>query len=530
MRSVMTNQFDQVPQADIPRSSFNLSHGIKTTFDADYLVPIGVWDVIPGDTWNVSTSHFIRLTPTATKHPLLDNVSVTLHYFYVPYRLLWQNFEKFMGAQDDPGDSIDFTIPIVSRSDLAGSGEYSLWDYFGLPIDIVPDDFEVTALPFRAYSKIFDDWYRDENLQDSQQIDMGDGPDTLTATPSGSGNVQAFPLKRGKRFDYFTGALPFPQKGTAVSIPLGTSAPVVGIGAESTLLSIANDTTGDNRILDLTNTHVSWDTASGTGDSLYTDLTSATNATINDLRLAFQTQRLLERDARSGTRYVETLKAHWGVTSPDFRLQRAEYLGGGSSPVNVSPLAQTSAQPTPAADDTLGQMAGIGTSQGTHGFTKSFVEHGIIIALANAHGDITYSQGIDRYWTKQTRYEMMYPTLTGIGEQAILNKEIYAQGTSADEDVFGYIPRYEEFRFLNSKVTGLFRPDAAGTLKSWTLTEEFASLPTLGASFIEANLEPQLDDVIAIPSEPQFIADFYHKIKAARPLPTYGVPGNIDRL
>ena len=524
MRSVMTNQFDQVPQADIPRSSFNLSHGIKTTFDADYLVPIGVWDVIPGDTWNVSTSHFIRLTPTATKHPLLDNLSVTLHYFFVPYRLVWENFEKFMGSQDDPGDSIDFTIPTTGASSTPVS-EQTVADYMGIPLGANLDTTRVNSLPFRSYRLIWNDWYRDENLQDSITVITNDGPDG-----NGSGGYLDAPLKRGKRFDYFTGALPFPQKGTAVSIPLGTTAPVVGIGAESTLLSIANDTTGDNRILDLTNTHVSWDTASGTGDSLYTDLTSATNATINDLRLAFQTQRLLERDARSGTRYVETLKAHWGVTSPDFRLQRPEYLGGGTSPVNVSPLAQTSAQPTPATDDTLGQMAGIGTSQGTHGFTKSFVEHGVIIALANAHGDITYSQGIDRYWNKSTRYEMMYPTLTGIGEQAILNKEIYVQGTSADEDVFGYIPRYEEFRFLNSKITGLFRPDASGTLKSWTVTEEFASLPTLGASFIEANLEPQLDDVIAIPSEPQFIADFYHKIKAARPLPTYGVPGNIDRL
>jgi len=521
MRSVMTNQFNQVPQAEIPRSSFNLSHGMKTTFDADDLIPIGVWDVIPGDTWNVQTSHFIRLTPTATQHPLLDNLEITLHYFYVPYRLIWDNFEKFMGAQDDPGDSIDFTIP--QNPSPGGSGHVlgSLGDYFGIPTGVITD---VSALPFRAYNLIFNDWYRDENLQDSLTVQTGNGPDT-------PGNYLI--RKRGKRFDYFTGALPFPQKGTAVSIPLGTTAPIFTdqTGASARFLSVQTSDGVERLINNPSGTNVQ--TATGTaspGQALEADLSSATAATINDLRLAFQTQRLLERDARSGTRYVETLQAHWGVTSPDFRLQRPEYLGGGSSPVNISPIAQQSASTTPAADDTLGQMAGIGTSQGSTGFTKSFVEHGVILCLANAHGDITYSQGLDRYWSKQTRYEMMYPVLTGIGEQAILNKEIYLQNTSADDDVFGYIPRYEEFRFLNSKVTGLFRPSAAGTLASWTLSEEFGSLPTLGASFIEANLSPQLDRAIAIPSEPQFIADFYHKIKAARPLPAYGVPGNLDRL
>lgn len=527
MRSVMTNQFDQVPQANIPRSSFDLSHGHKTTFDADWLIPVGgPWDVIPGDTWNVETSHFVRLTPTATQHPLMDNLKLTIHYFFVPYRLVWDNFEKFMGAQDDPGDSIDFTIPARNVTSIAAN---SLSDYLGIPPG-VSGTLTASDLPYRAYNLIYKDWYRDENLQNSPVVDTGDSTTTISNYPL---------RKRGKRFDYFTGALPFPQKGTAVDIPLGTQAPVNYLenGSSGTIMYVQDSAGGPTKVrnLNAATSSLQLGTQGDTGTAgievnLFADLSEATSATINDLRLAFQTQRLLERDARSGTRYVETLKAHWGVTSPDFRLQRPEYLGGFNSDLNVTPIHQQSASTAPAADDTLGQMAGVGTSAGTGGFTKSFVEHGVILGLASVSGDITYAQGLDRYWQKRTRYEMMYPVLTGIGEQAILNREIYAQGTSADDEVFGYIPRYEEFRFQNSRVSGLFRPQNPTTLASWTLTEEYSSLPTLGNTWIQSNMIPQIDRAIAIPSEPQFIADFYHKIKAARPLPTYGVPGNLDRL
>jgi len=528
------HQFSQVPRADIPRSSFNLSHGLKTTFDADYLVPVEVIDIIPGDTINLQMNFFARLaTPL---HPILDNMYLESFFFFVPYRLLWTNFEKFHGAQDDPGASTDFTIPTVASGVTTFSGTGSLWDYFGLPAGLTPNDHEVSALPFRAYSKIFNDWFRDENLQDSQNENVGDGPDALNTANTGTYQQSAM-LKRGKRHDYFTSCLPWPQKSTnAVSLPLGSTAPVV-----TTDTDIDVDVPGfANQPIQATNASglLFASTPTSTGniqfgssfDSLEADLSSATAATINDLRLAFQTQRLLERDARSGTRYVETLKAHWGVTSPDFRLQRPEFLGGGSSPINVTPVAQTSGQPTPAADDKLGNLAGFGTVSGKHSFTQSFVEHGVVIGLVNVRGDITYSQGIDRYWEKSTRYDFYYPVLSNIGEQSVLNKEIWADGSANDDAVFGYQERYAEYRYMQSKLTGLMRPDASGTLAAWHLSEDFATLPTLGDTFIQSNLGTPLDRAIAISTEPHLIADFFFDIKAARPLPLYGVPGSIDHF
>ncbi len=265
--------------------------------------------------------------------------------------------------------------------------------------------------------------------------------------------------------------------------------------------------------------------------NIFADLTGATASTVNDIRLAFATQHVLERDARAGTRYVESLQARWGVTSPDFRLQRAEYLGGGSTPVNITPVSQQSAQTTPVENDKLGHLAGYGTAAGNHSWTKSFVEHGVIIIIGNLRGDISYSQGIDRYWSKQTRYEFVYPELANIGEQSVLQGEIWNDvATASNNDiVFGYQGRYDEHRFLNSKITGILRPDAASTLAAWHLSEDFATAPTLGNTFIAANTKVPLDRAIAIPTEPHMIADFYHHIRAARPLPTFGVPG-LTRL
>ncbi len=528
------HQFSQVPRADIPRSSFNLSHGLKTTFDADFLIPILCQDIIPGDTWNVQCNFFMRLaTPL---HPILDNMYAETFFFFVPYRLLWVNFERFHGAQDDPGASIDFTIPQQTRGAAFTAG--TLQDYMGIPPGDGTPSF--SALPFRAYNKIYDDWFRDENLQNSVDFDTDNGPDAY----DGSNYVL---LKRGKRFDYFTSSLPAPQKGTAVSMPLGTQAPITGLGVtvgeDFSITSQAvteTDGTGGTTtrtysfagLIDPTGDGMFFDVSAATDGvpKIYADLTNATAATINDIRLAFQTQRLLERDARSGTRYVETLKAHWGVTSPDFRLQRAEFLGGGSSPVNVSPISQQSAQTTPVEGDHLGKLAAIGTVSGTHSFSKSFVEHGVVIGLVNVRGDITYSQGYDRMWQKTTRYDFFYPVLSQIGEQAVLNQEIWSDGSANDILVFGYQERYAEYRHINSKLSGLMRPDASGTLASWHLSEDFATLPTLGATFITANTGIPLDRAVAVSSEPHFIADFFFNIKAARPMPTYGVPGNLDRL
>ncbi len=529
------HQFSQTPSVNIPRSTFNLSHAHKTTFDADYLVPVcQPIDVIPGSTFNFKTSFFMRLaTPL---EPILDNLHFSTFAFFVPYRTIWVNHEKFHGAQDDPGDSISFTIPVMAHVNGTGTGTGSLWDYFGLPVNAVPDDLPVSALPFRAYNKIFNDWFRSATLQDSIVVDTDNGTDDIHSTLN---NLQ----KRGKRFDYFTSALPAPQRGTAVSLPLGSLAPVIpsvvsrnayaaGVPSFDTanLTDVDIEATITTGVLDV-GAPTSGDTLTWHDPNLDADLANATAANVNDIRLAFATQHILERDARSGTRYVESLKARWGVVSPDFRLQRAEYLGGGSSIVNITPVQQQSAQPTPAADDKLGNLAAYGTASGTHSWSKSFVEHGVIIILGNLRADLTYSQGTDRYWSKSTRYDFVYPEMANIGEQAIVQGEIWHDSaTPANDDiVFGYTGRYDEHRFLNSKLTGLMRPDASGTLASWHLSEDFATAPTLGPTFIESSTSVPLDRAIAIPSEPHMIADFYHQIKAALPLPTNGVPG-LTRL
>ena len=539
------HNFSQTPSVSIPRSTFNLSHGHKTAFDADDLVPIcQPIDVIPGSTFNFRTSFFMRLaTPL---EPIIDNLHFDTFAFFVPYRTIWINHERFHGAQDDPGDSISFTILLASGSAASGRTHLaSLWDFFGLPPLAIPDDVPVSALPWRAYTKIYNDWFRSATLQDTWLENTGNGPDDI-GDVNAAGRIRANVFPRGKRFDYFTGCLPAPQRGTAVSLPLGTTAPVVddltqvkwsgtsgGAGVAATILGSPYELIAAG------------EGAAGLyfGDNtgLQADLSAALAPDVNDIRLAFATQHILERDARAGTRYVESLKARWGVTSPDFRLQRAEYLGGGSTRIQINPVEQNTASTTPttpAAQDKLGNLAGIGTANGTHSWSKSFVEHGVIIILGNLRGDITYSQGVDRYWSKSTRYDFVYPELANIGEQAVLNSEIWITGTgtpATDDLVFGYTGRYDEHRFLSSKLTNIMRPATSGgvttigTLSSWHLSEDFASLPALGASFIEANTKIPLDRAIAIPTEPHMIADFYHNIKAAISLPTYGVPG-LTRL
>jgi len=516
--TVMSHKFSQVPKAEIPRSTFDRSHGHKTTFDAGYLVPFLVDEALPGDTFNVNLTGFARLaTPI---FPIMDNMFMDTQYFSVPIRLVWDNWQKFNGEQVDPGDSTDYVVPQMVSPAVTGYLANSLHDYFGLPTEVPL--LTHSALWHRAYNLIYNEWYRDQNLQDSVVVDRDDGPDSP---------ADYVLLRRGKRHDYFTSSLPWPQKGDAVEIPLGTTAPVLTTGDTITL-------TGSG----LTNTAIAFNGtgilqagAAGSGaanvefgnqSGLYADLSSATAATINSLRQAFQIQKIFERDARGGTRYTEIIKAHFGVTSPDARLQRPEYLGGGSSPVNVSPIPQTSSTD---ATSPQGSLAAMGTALlKNHSFTHSFTEHCLIIGIVSVRADLTYQQGLNRMWSRSTRFDYYWPALAQIGEQAVLRKEIYANVVADNDIVFGYQERYAEYRYKPSIITGEFRSNFATPLDSWHLAQDFASAPVLDAAFIVEN--PPVDRVIAVPTEPHFLFDSYIKMRCARPMPVYGVPGLIDHF
>lgn len=536
MKTVMQHQFSQVPKAEIPRSSFDRSHGYKTTFDAGQLIPIFVDEVLPGDTFNLKMTGFARLaTPI---YPLMDNMFMETFFFFVPNRLVWDNFKKQMGEQNSPGDSIDYLTPQVTGL-AGGMVDGSIYDYFGTPCaGQVTGTLNINALPFRAYNLIWNEWFRDQNLQTPVTVLKTDGPDPRT-------NYAILP--RGKRHDYFTGCLPWPQKGTSVPLPIGSAAPVRVDASSSYVTSSANSmylrSTAGGALPAAAFTlgisaanpglvQIGGPAQTGPGGglfpaNLYADLSTATAATINQLRQSFQIQRLLERDARGGTRYTEMIRAHFGVSSPDARLQRPEYLGGGSSPVIISEVEQNSR--TDVGNTPLGTLAATGRATlHNHGFTASFTEHGFVIGLLAVRADLTYQQGLERMWSRRTRYDYYWPALAHIGEQAVLQKEIYALGTAADDTVFGYQERYAEYRYKPSRITGLFKSYSAGALDAWHLSQQFGAAPLLNAAFIVDS--PPVDRVIAVPSEPHFLFDSYMQLRCARPMPLYGVPGLIDHF
>lgn len=540
--SQMAHSFHNVPAVHMPRSTFDRSHNVKTTINEQDLVPIFVDEVLPGDTHSLNLNAFGRLaTPI---FPIMDNMYLDFFFFFVPCRLVWTHWVNFNGEQPTgPLDSTSYLVPTVTipfTNTHASVGK--LADYFGIPCvstQIVGGNLVVNALPFRAYNLIWNEWFRDENINGWAAFDKtSDGPDP---------NTQYGVLPRLKRKDYFTSCLPWPQKGPSVGIPLGGSAPVYAGGtvwptipnAALQMKTTANTFPGGGTALGIVGASggvQSTGTAITAGTpiapaNLYADLGSATAATINQLRQAFQIQKIYERDARGGTRYIELLRSHFGVVSPDARLQRPEYLGGGVIPINISPIAQTGgtgAQGTTTPQGNLAAMGTMHTRRGSVGFTKSFTEHGYIIGMVNFRADLSYQDGLDKLWTRSTRFDFYWPSLAHIGEQAVLTQEIYAQGTATDTTVFGYQERYGEYRQKLSKICGLFRSAAPTPLDTWHLSQHFATAPALNSSFIAD--APPVSRVVAVPSQPRVLLDVFFNLRSARPMPVYGVPGFIDHF
>lgn len=557
------SHFAQVPHAEIQRSRFTRANNHKTTFNEGQLIPIYLDEVLPGDTHQINMSALVRMaTPI---YPIMDNLWMDIYFFFVPNRLVWEHWREFNGQNNTTHweQPVDYTIPQIKAPDV-GWTKGTLADYFGLPT--YTKNISVSALPFRAYCLIFNEWFRDQNLQDPAMVNLDDA--TVTGSNSGdyviNAQLGALPLKAAKMHDYFTSALPAPQKGPDVGIPIdlpaipvlptevpafGTKTPADGLAFYTPYSGVTTDSrqmvltpTSDNKRIAYAGQANSTVNGALNNEKIYPynlwalpneiSEAQAVSFTINQMRQAFALQRLYERDARGGTRYTEILKAHFGVTSPDARQQRPEYLGGYHMPININQVIQQSATDTTSPQ---GNTAAYSVSTMSRNLvTKSFTEHGFVMGLAVVRQDHTYQQGIRRFWSRKDRTDFYWPALANLGEQAILNKEIFAQGTNADDEVFGYQEAWADYRYAPSYVTGAFRSNLSegergGSLDAWHLADYYSELPSLSDTWIEEGDE-SMNRVLAVSSEVenQFLADMYFVNKTTRPMPLYSVPGLID--
>ena len=520
------SRFSMTPQVNTGRSQFDRSHTAKDTMNFDEITPIFCDIALPGDTINLQAQVFARLTSSALKNPVMDRMYMNFYFFSVPLRILWSNFERFMGAQDNPDDSTDFVTPKIT-SPGGGWTIGSMYDHLGVRTGVA----NITTHNFfgRAYNMIWNTWFRDQNLQDSVIVDLDDGPDTAT---------DYVILKKNKPHDYFTSSLPWPQKGDAIELPLGTAAPVVSTGSNFNM-RVGTDSmspmgrSGNAGGASMTfvaggvaGSFANWGASGATTTGLQADLSDATAATINELRQAFMVQSLLELDARGGTRFTEIILNHFNVMTGDFRVQRPEYLGGTVIDINSNVVPQTSAT---SGGNALGQVAGYGTASGRGiGFTKSFVEHSVVLGFACARSEITYQQGTNRMMFYSTRFDFFWPKLQLMGEQAILNREIFTQGTSADTEAFGYQERYGELRYKPSEIRGQFRSDAAQSLDAWHQAPDFANLPGLNDEFIQLN--SPIDRALAVTSGPDLLVDMFFRYIHARPMVSRPIPATLGRF
>jgi len=535
VRRPKNNQFSEEPQVSIGRSQFDRSHALKTTFNASYLYPIYVDEVLPGDTFTMSLNGFCRVF-SPLDAPIMDNIELETFFFFVPNRLVWENWKYFMGEHTSKGaQDTTYTIPILEGANAVDHDEsHGITDRFlaamGLPDGLIPDNTDVNALPFRAYNLIYNEWFRDQNLIDEITVETDNGPDDV------DGGLLYLFRKSAKKHDYFTACLPYLQKGDASTATLtGTAQVAVYDGDDGELVSAYMATSGLHQYFNAGGATL---VASATPDLgpdhyMYADMSLGTaSIDINELRESVAIQRLLERDARGGTRYTELIKSHFGVTNPDFRLQRPEYLGGGKSFINVSAVANASGVDSTNSvsgnDEAQGELRGVAAGSITgHGWAKSFTEHGYVIGIIRARGDITYHQGLERMWSRSTRYDFYMPALANLGEQAVLNKELYVKndGATTDDDVFGYQERWTEYRYKKSNIAGYFNPATSGSLDFWHLAQDFADTPTLSNTFIE-DATPMTRVVTTTDAE-NFLLDLWFNLKCARPMPVHSIPSLI---